>query len=114
MGVQDIVSRPMMLARPLAPRLRVSFTSVVCTVVLGVVALLVVYPVLLLVVHSFEVGPFGRETHWGLENWAAALTETQLTSAIWNTISLAVTRQVIGLALAIGVAWLLGCTNLPG
>ena len=94
--------------------MRVSLTTVACTLVLGVVALLVVYPVVLLVVHSFEVGAFGRETHWGLENWAAALTETQLTSAIWNTVSLAVSRQVIGLALAIGVAWLLGCTNLPG
>src|SRR5262245_51737881 len=99
MGVQDIVSRPLVLARPFAPRLRIGLTSIVCTLVLDVITLLVVYPVVLLVVHSFEVGAFGRETHWGLENWAAALTETQLTSAIWNTVSLAVTRQVIGLAL---------------
>ena len=81
---------------------------------LGVVALLVVYPVLLLVIHSFEVGPFGRETHLGLENWRAAFTETQLLSAILNTFALAVTRQILSMAIAVGVAWLLGTTDLPG
>jgi len=72
-----------------------------------------VYPVLLLVIHSFEVGPFGRQTHWGIENWVAALTDAQLLSAIWNTLSLAITRQVISLALAVGVAWVLGSTDIP-
>jgi iron(III) transport system permease protein len=88
--------------------------TIVPSLVLGVVALLVVYPVVLLLIHSFEVGAFGRETHWGFDNWVAALTEPQLVGAMWNTLSLAVTRQILGLALAVGVAWLLGSTDLPG
>ena len=94
--------------------MRIDVTTIVATLVLGLVALLVVYPVLLLLVHSFEVGPFGRETHWGLENWIRALTEPQLSSAIWNTFALAATRQTLSLVLAIGVAWVLGTTDVPG
>jgi len=105
---------PKPFVRPRLPRLRLTLTSVLCTLVLGLLALLVVYPVILLLIHSFEVGPFGRETHWGIDNWIAAFTEPQLISALWNTIGLAVTRQTISLLLAIGVAWLLGSTDLPG
>jgi len=94
--------------------LALSRTTLACTLALGLVALLVVYPVLLLVVHSFEVGALGQETHWGLDNWRAALTEPRLAGALWNTISLAVTRQIISLTLAVGVAWLLARTDLPG
>src|SRR5215213_4181199 len=100
---------------PTAPRsgLTVSVTTVLCTLVLALVGLLVVYPVVLLLINSLWVGPFGRETHMGLDNWRAAVTEPALVSAIWNTISLAVTRQAISLSLAIGVAWLIARTDLP-
>jgi iron(III) transport system permease protein len=81
--------------------------------VLALVGLLVVYPVLLLLINSFWVGPFGRETHVGVDNWVAAVTEPALVGAIWNTISLAVTRQAISLSLAICVAWLIARTDLP-
>jgi iron(III) transport system permease protein len=97
-------------------RLRLSFTlsTLLCSMALGLVALLVVYPIVLLLINSFHVGPFGRETHWGVENWRAAVTEPALVTAIWNTISLAVTRQAISLVLAILIAWLLARTDLPG
>jgi iron(III) transport system permease protein len=91
----------------------VSLTSLLCTLVLALVALLVVYPVLLLLINSFWVGPFGRETHIGIDNWLAAVTEPALVGAIWNTISLAVTRQAISLSLAVCVAWLIARTDLP-
>jgi len=114
MSFQTVLSRPASTLRFRTPRLRLGIGTVVCTLVLVLVGLLVVYPVLLLVAHSFEVGVFGRETHFGFDNWIRALTEPQLVNAIWNTVSLAVTRQVLSLALALGVAWLLGSTDLPG
>jgi iron(III) transport system permease protein len=97
-----------------ALRFRRTIAAVMCSVVLGVVALLVVYPIVLLLINSLHVGLFGRETHWGFDNWLAAITEPALVSAIWNTIALAVTRQAISLILAIGIAWLLVRTDLPG
>ena len=114
MQLPSALSRPVPASAWRLNRLRLSPVTVTGTLVLALVALMVVYPVLLLVVHSFEVGPFGRETHWGLDNWVTALTQTQLLNAIWNTLSLAVTRQVIGLSVAIGLAWLLARTDVPG
>src|SRR5690242_9068716 len=93
---------------------RVSFSTLLCTLVLATVAFLVVYPVGLLLFHSFEVGTFGQATHPGLDNWRAALTQPDLAAALWNTVSLALARQVIALPIAIAVAWLIARTDLPG
>jgi hypothetical protein len=45
------------------------------TFVLGAVAFVVVFPILLLVINSFQVGIIGQPTTWGLENWRTALAE---------------------------------------
>lgn len=94
--------------------LGLSLGTAVCTLVLAVVAFLVVYPFLLLVIHSFEVGPFGQATFWGIQNWQRALSQPDLVEALWNTVSLAVTRQVIALLIAIPLCWLIARTDLPG
>jgi iron(III) transport system permease protein len=95
-------------------RVALSLGAVLCTVVLAIVAFLVVYPVLLLIIHSFEVGPFGRPTTWGVENWVRAFTQPDLAAALWNTVSLAVTRQAIALVVAVPICWLIARTDLPG
>jgi iron(III) transport system permease protein len=97
-----------------AVQLQRAWPTLLCTLVVALVGLVVVYPIVLLLINSLHVGPFGRETGWGLDNWRSAVTEPALVLAIWNTISLALTRQAISLVLAIGVAWLLARTDLPG
>ena len=82
--------------------------------VLGIVSFLVVYPLALLVVSSFEVGPFGQETKVGLDNWTAALTEPRLRSVIVNTLTLTGTRQLIAFFVGVVLAFLLARTNVPG
>lgn len=82
--------------------------------VLGVVAFLVVYPLALLLIASFEVGPFGQETTIGLGNWVTAFTDPQLQNAIINTLTLTGTRQLIGFFVGVVVAFLLARTNVPG
>jgi iron(III) transport system permease protein len=82
--------------------------------VLALVAFLVVYPVILLVIHSFEVGPFGRPTYWGIENWIRAFTQPDLAGALWNTVSLAITRQALAIVIAIPICWIIARTDLPG
>jgi iron(III) transport system permease protein len=57
---------------------------------------------------------FGRELTWGLGNWETALTQPRMLTALWNTLSLAVTRQAIALVIGVGLAWLLARTNVPG
>ncbi len=85
-----------------------------CTVVLLGVALCVVYPLLLVVLESFQVAPPGQPTRYALDGWHAAFAEPLLRGALLNTLEVTAARQAISLALALLVAWLIARTDLPG
>src|SRR5690554_6409995 len=89
-------------------------SNILYTIILGFVALVVLYPLTLLFIHSFEVGEFGQEYSWGLDNWIHAFDDKHMRSAIINTITLATSRQFIAISLGIFLAWLIGRTDLPG
>ena len=93
---------------------RLSTVAILGTIALGIVALLVVYPVVILITNSFQVGQFGTPTHFGLDNWTNAFRSPKVIDALKNTITLSITRQAIGLILGVLVAWLLARTDLPG
>jgi iron(III) transport system permease protein len=82
-------------------------------VALAAIGLLVVYPVLILLANSFQVGQFGTPTHFGLDNWRNAFASPKVWDALKNTISLSVARQAIGLIIGVAVAWLLARADLP-
>ena len=88
--------------------------ALLCTGVLAVVAFGVVYPVLLVMLQSFQTALPGQPARYGLDGWRAALAEPALRSSLWNTLTVTVVRQLISLPLAVGVAWLLARTDLPG
>ena len=83
------------------------------TIALGIVALLVLYPVVLLVANSFQVGQFGLPTHFGFDNWTTAFHSAKAIDALKNTITLSITRQAIALVVGVLTAWLLARTDLP-
>jgi len=82
--------------------------------VLLTVSLCVVYPLLMVVVESFQVAPPGQPARYGLDGWRAAFAEPLLRAALVNTLTVTVARQAISLALAIVIAWLLARTDVPG
>ena len=88
--------------------------TVFYALVFAVVALVVVYPIALLVVQSFQVGSFGGPSEWGLGNWSTALSMPSVRRAVLNTLSLTAARQLISFGIGIVVAWLLARTDLPG
>src|SRR5439155_5030678 len=89
-------------------------STVAYTAVLLCVALCVVYPLLLVVLESFQVAPPGQPARYGLDGWRAAFAEPLLRAALLNTLKVTVARQVLSLALALLVAWLIARTDLPG
>ncbi len=93
---------------------RLSYATVVSTLVLGVVGFLVVVPVVILFLNSFQVGQFGTQTQFGFENWTTALSNPRIADALKNTFTLALTRQGIALVIGLLIAWLLARTDLPG
>jgi iron(III) transport system permease protein len=92
----------------------VEMTSVLCTVVLGMVTLCVVFPLALVVLQSFQVAPPGQPVRFGLDGWRAAIGEPGLRTALLNTLSVTFVRQLLSLPLAVLIAWLLARTDLPG
>jgi iron(III) transport system permease protein len=88
--------------------------AVLCTAVLAAVALGVVFPVLLVVIQSFQISAPGQAAAYGLDGWRAALGEPGLRAALVNTFAVTFVRQLLSLPLAVLIAWLLARTDLPG
>src|SRR5439155_508524 len=74
----------------------IELSSVACTVVLLAVAFCVVYPLLLVVLESFQVAPPGQPARYGLDGWRAAFAEPLLRAALLNTLKVTVARLVLG------------------
>lgn len=103
------------MSQAIAPeRPRIDTQSVLCTAVLGVVTFSVVFPVLLVVLQSFQVAPPGQPARYGLDGWRAAFAEPGLRAALVNTLTITLVRQLISLPLAVFIAWLLARTDVPG
>jgi iron(III) transport system permease protein len=93
---------------------RIEAQTVLCTVVLAVVAFGVLFPVLLVVLESFQVASPGQPAAYGIDGWRAALSEPGLRAALMNTLTVTLVRQLLSLPLAVVIAWLLARTDLPG
>lgn len=94
-------------------RIAIESTSLVCTIVVVVVGFIVVYPIALLFIKSFDIGALGAKPAFGLANWAAATDEPGLRAAIINTLTLTAARQAIAFSVGIVLAWLLARTDIP-
>ncbi|MEX2490963.1 MAG: iron ABC transporter permease [Nitrospirales bacterium] len=81
---------------------------------LAFLAFLIIYPIALLLIASFQVGVYGQETTFGFANWQEIFASERMREAMINTFSLAITRQAIGTVIAVLLAWLIARTNLPG
>src|SRR5262245_19427856 len=88
--------------------------TVFCSAVLAVVAFGVLFPIVLVVLESFQVAPPGQLAAYGLDGWRAALSEPGLRGALVNTLTVTAVRQLLSLPLAVLIAWLLARTDLPG
>lgn len=80
---------------------------------IGVVAFLVLTPLALMILNSFQIARPGQPIVWGLEGWVTAFTSPGIVSAMTNTFSLAITRQAIALLIGAFFAWLIARTDLP-
>lgn len=99
-------------------RLRALFLSLdlkplVFTLFLGLVSFLILTPLFFLFVSSFQLGRPGEPIVYSIEGWRQAFTSPGILSAIYNSFSLALARQLISTAIGIFIAWLLARTDVP-
>jgi iron(III) transport system permease protein len=95
------------------PVWRFRMPSLPMVILFTVVAFLVLTPLVLLILNSFQIARPGQPIVWGLEGWVKAFTTPGIVKAITNTFTLAITRQTIALALGCFFAWLIARTDLP-
>ena len=101
----DAISQPRWL--PIEP-------ATICIAVLfAVVAFLVLTPLVLLLVGSFQLARPGEAPVYGLAGWRRAFSDPSILQALWNTVSLSVVRQSIALVIGVLLSWLIARTDLP-
>src|SRR6187551_165731 len=111
-----------MSAEVAAPRARVpaparrfpSRGTLGLTALLAIVAVLVLFPIVQMLVQSFRTAMPGQTGAWSIDGWRAVFGERALQTALYNTITLTVARQLLALVIAVFIAWLLARTDLPG
>jgi len=80
---------------------------------LGLLLLLVAYPIFLLVLNSFQTSLPWEAPKYGLEVWRGAFAAPGMMPAIYNTARLVLAYQVISLGIAVLISWLIARTDIP-
>ena len=92
---------------------RISWTWIPLTLLVGLLILILAYPLALLFVKSFVISRPGQPTVWAVNGWVEAFTDVNLAIAIGNTFYLAFVRVIITSVLAIFFAWVVTRTDTP-
>ena len=83
--------------------------------VILVLGFYLIYPVLLLLINSFNVAPswFSGSPEWGLDHWRTALNQRSILTSLWNSIMIWGLVVGISFPIAVLIAWTLARTNIP-
>ncbi|MFZ4215050.1 ABC transporter permease [Pantoea endophytica] len=90
-----------------------TFNTLVYSVLVIGFLMVMLLPLLAMVQGSFQ-SEVSNNQGYTLEGWRALLNQPRMLAAVRNTISLTLVSQIIAFPLSIGLAWLLGRTDLPG
>lgn len=110
----QVMNQTVTFGQTVLPRVRnLRLPSLPMTILLVVVGFLVLTPLALMILNSFQIARPGQPIVWGLEGWVKAFTTPGITKAMTNTFTLAITRQAIALLVGAFFAWLIARTDLP-
>lgn len=88
--------------------------TVLLTLVLIFLALLILYPIVLLLVTSLQNQASGAATTYSFEAWRNAINEPGIIKAFLNTLLVTGLVQGISIPIAILIAWVIARTDMPG
>src|SRR5262245_56133770 len=80
----------------------------------ALVALLVIYPLAMVVFGTFWSAAPGQPGTLTLDNWATVLSDPTTFEILLTSLAIAVPRTLLALALATAFAWCIARTNMPG
>jgi iron(III) transport system permease protein len=92
---------------------KLAWSSIGALLLVGLLILLLAYPMALLFLKSFVASRPGQPTVWTIHGWIEAFSDTKLPVALGNTFFLAFVRVVVTSGLAIFFAWVVARTDTP-
>jgi iron(III) transport system permease protein len=108
------LDQPVAFERPsLFPVRSLQIPALPMAILLVVVGFLVLTPLCLMILNSFQIARPGEAIVWGFEGWVKASTTPGIVNAINNTFSLAIARQAIALLIGAFFAWLVARSDIP-
>jgi iron(III) transport system permease protein len=79
---------------------------------IGIMGFFVLYPLILILINSFNTATIAEPPVYGLKAWRDAFSEYGIWRSLWNSVKIGIVLQVIALPLGIFVSWLLARTNI--
>ncbi|MBI4527103.1 MAG: iron ABC transporter permease [Deltaproteobacteria bacterium] len=73
----------------------------------------IVYPLVLILLNSFNVAAIGAPPTYGLQAWKEAFDNPGIWVSLWNTIKVAVASNALIFPVGALIAWILARTNIP-
>src|SRR6185369_1440055 len=86
--------------------------TLVMAVLIGLMGFIVLYPLVLILVNSFNTATIAEPPVYGLKSWRDAFSEYGIWRSLWNSVKIGIILQVIALPLGIFVSWLLARSNI--
>jgi iron(III) transport system permease protein len=81
-------------------------------VLIGFMGFYVLYPLVLILINSFNTATIAEPPAYGLQAWREAFSEPGIWRSLWNSIKIGLVLQVVALPTGIFISWLLARTNI--
>jgi len=98
------------ISRPWLPPL--DGGTLLMAVLIGFMGFYVLYPLVLILVNSFNTATIAEPEVYGLQAWRDAFHEPGIWRSLLNSVKIGVVLQIVALPLGIFLAWLVGRTNI--
>ncbi len=98
------------VARAWLPRLDGGI--LIMALLIGAMGFYVLYPLILILINSFNVSTIAEPPAYGLQAWREAFSEPAILRSLWNSVKIGIALQLIALPLGIFISWLLARTNI--
>src|ERR1051325_8507465 len=85
---------------------------ILMALLIGVMGFYVIYPLVLILINSFNTATIAEPPVYGLQAWRDAFSEPGIWRSLWNSIRVGVTLQIVALPIGICISWLLARTNI--
>lgn len=81
-------------------------------VLIGGMGFYVVYPLVLILINSFNVATIAEPPRYGFQAWKEAFAEPGIWRSLWNSVKIGIALQAVALPAGIFISWLLARTNI--